>query len=219
MRPGFTSSRLLSGQRPPSGLHYGKERGYEVNRRQQGFTLIELLVVISIISILASLLLPALGKAKEQGVGIYCVNNLRQIGMGMQMYGDDNGDHLPVSSANIGIPGAGAWNSGPIPWTVALFQRGVKRWRATAGPAKEVFFSQVHDPGRLCASDFSHMKSLDVTIGGQPFDHLVYHFVLTYSNWESITFCLSESFESSAKGCKMRCGNWAGCRNDTARIA
>jgi hypothetical protein len=80
------------------------------------------------------------------------------------------------------------------------FQRGVKRWRATAGPAKEVFFSQVHHPGRLCASDFSHMKSLAVTIGGQSFDHLVYHFVLTYSNWESVTVCFSESFESLSEG-------------------
>ena len=80
------------------------------------------------------------------------------------------------------------------------FQRGVKRWRATAGPAKEVFFSQVHHPGRLCASDFTHMKSLAVTIGGQPFEHLVYHWVLTYSNWESITICFSESFESLSEG-------------------
>ena len=80
------------------------------------------------------------------------------------------------------------------------FQRGVKRWRAMAGPAKEVFFSQVHHPGRLCASDFSHMSSLAVTIGGLPFDHLVYHFVLTYSNWESITICFSESFESLSEG-------------------
>ena len=80
------------------------------------------------------------------------------------------------------------------------FQRGVKRWRATAGPAKEVFFSQMHHPGRLCASDFTHMKSLGVTIGGQPFDHLVYHWVLTYSNWESITICFSESFESLSEG-------------------
>ncbi len=80
------------------------------------------------------------------------------------------------------------------------FQRGVKRWRAMAGPAKEVFFSQVHHPGRLCASDFSHMKSLAVTIGGQSFDHLVYHFVLTYSNWESVTVCFSESFESLSEG-------------------
>ena len=80
------------------------------------------------------------------------------------------------------------------------FQRGVKRWRATAGPAKEVFFSQVHHPARLCASDFTHMKSLAVTIGGQSFDHLVYHWVLTYSNWESITICFSESFESLSEG-------------------
>src|SRR5262245_41257984 len=53
------------------------------------------------------------------------------------------------------------------------FQRGVKAWRATAGPAKEVFFSQVHEPGRLAASDFTHMTTLGVTIGGQPFEHLV----------------------------------------------
>jgi hypothetical protein len=80
------------------------------------------------------------------------------------------------------------------------FQRGVKCWRARAGPAKEVFFSQVHHPGRLGASDFTHMTSLGVTIGGQPFEHLVYHFVLTYSNWESVTICFSESFESLSEG-------------------
>jgi hypothetical protein len=80
------------------------------------------------------------------------------------------------------------------------FQRGVKRWRAMAGEAKEVFFSQAHHPGRLCASDFTHMTSLEVTIGGEAFDHLVYHFVLTYSNWESITICFSESFESLSEG-------------------
>ena len=44
------------------------------------------------------------------------------------------------------------------------------------------------------------MKSLDVTISGQPFDHLVYHFVLTYSNWESATICFSESFEALSEG-------------------
>jgi hypothetical protein len=76
----------------------------------------------------------------------------------------------------------------------------VKAWRATRGPAKEVFFSQVHHPGRLCASDFTHMTSLGVTIQGQPFEHMVYHFVLTYSNWESVTICFSESFESLSEG-------------------
>ena len=80
------------------------------------------------------------------------------------------------------------------------FQRGVKRWRATRGPQKEVFFSQVHQPGRLCASDFTFMNDLEVTIQGQPFDHLLYHFVLTYSNWEWATICFSESFESLSEG-------------------
>lgn len=79
-------------------------------------------------------------------------------------------------------------------------QRRVKIWRALEGPAKEVFFPQVHKPGELCQSDFTHMKTLGVTIEGQPFDHLVYHFVLTYSNWETGTICFSESFESLSEG-------------------
>ena len=80
------------------------------------------------------------------------------------------------------------------------FQRRVKTWRAVGGPAKEVFFAQVHTPGRLCASDFTHMTDLRVTINGRPFDHLIYHFVLTYSNWETGTVCFAESFESLADG-------------------
>ena len=80
------------------------------------------------------------------------------------------------------------------------FQRRVKRWRALEGSPKEVFFSQVHEPGRLCQSDFTWMSDLGITIAGQPFDHLVYHFVLTYSNWEHATVCFSESFESLSEG-------------------
>lgn len=79
-------------------------------------------------------------------------------------------------------------------------QRRVKVWRATQGPGREVYFSQVHHPGRLCASDFTHMNRLNVTIRGQRFEHMVYHFVLTYSNWESVTLCFSESFESLSEG-------------------
>jgi hypothetical protein len=51
-------------------------------------------------------------------------------------------------------------------------QRRVKTWRATEGPAREVYFPQVHTPGRLCESDFTHMTSLGVTIAGRPFEHL-----------------------------------------------
>lgn len=79
-------------------------------------------------------------------------------------------------------------------------QRRVKTWRAEQGPAKEVFFDQVHHPGRLCASDFTRCTDLGVTVGGQPYDHMIYHFVLTYSNWEAGTVCFSESYESLAEG-------------------
>jgi len=79
-------------------------------------------------------------------------------------------------------------------------QRRVKIWRALEGPPKEVFFPQKHHPGELCQSDFTHMGSLGVTIQRQPFDHLIYHFVLTYSNWETGTICFSESFESLSEG-------------------
>ena len=79
-------------------------------------------------------------------------------------------------------------------------QRRVKVWRATEGPAKEIYFPQIHHPGVLCESDFTHMGSLGITLAGQPFDHLLYHFVLTYSNWETGQVCFSESFESLSGG-------------------
>ena len=80
------------------------------------------------------------------------------------------------------------------------FQRRVKRWRALEGPGKEIFFAQVYRPGEWCASDFTHMGDLGVTIGGVPFAHLLYHFVLCWSNWERGTVCFSESYESLSLG-------------------
>jgi len=79
-------------------------------------------------------------------------------------------------------------------------QRRVKVWRALEGPAKEVFFPQKHYPGNLSQTDFTRLTSLEVTIGGEPFSHMLYHFVLTYSNWEAGMVCFSESFESLAEG-------------------
>ncbi|MGC4052844.1 MAG: IS21 family transposase [Paludibaculum sp.] len=79
-------------------------------------------------------------------------------------------------------------------------QRHIKRWRATEGPGREVFFAQRHVPGRLGQSDFTYMNELGITIGRQSFPHMLYHFVLTYSNWEDVTLCYSESFESLSEG-------------------
>jgi prepilin-type N-terminal cleavage/methylation domain-containing protein len=67
----------------------------KTSRRHSGFTLIELLVVISIIAILAALLLPVLGRAKEASRAIACLNNLRQLGLASSTYGMDNKGRLP----------------------------------------------------------------------------------------------------------------------------
>jgi transposase len=83
---------------------------------------------------------------------------------------------------------------------VRTLRRRIKYWRATEGPAREVFFAQEHRPGELCQSDFTHCRELGVTINGQAFPHLIYHFVLTYSNWETGTICYSETFESLSEG-------------------
>jgi len=79
-------------------------------------------------------------------------------------------------------------------------QRRIKQWRAIEGPSKEVFFEQNHYPGKLCASDFTDMNELNITINRQDFRHKLYHFVLTYSNWETGTVCFSESLESLSEG-------------------
>jgi len=79
-------------------------------------------------------------------------------------------------------------------------QRRIKAWKALYGPSKEIFFSQHYYPGQWACSDFTSMNKLNITIAQQPFEHLFYHFVLCYSNWQAGRICFSESFESLSLG-------------------
>ena len=79
-------------------------------------------------------------------------------------------------------------------------QRRIRDWRALAGPDREVYFEQEHPPGREAQMDFTHCDSLEVTMGGEQFDHMLFEFILSHSGWRYAQVTYSETFAALVSG-------------------
>ena len=90
-------------------------------------------------------------------------------------------------------------------------QRRMRDWRALNGPAKEVYFPQVHPPGREAQLDFTNAGKLAVTITGQDFPHLLFEFVLSFSGWRYVEIADSETFLALKQGLQGALWELGGC--------
>ena len=80
-------------------------------------------------------------------------------------------------------------------------QRRVREWKALHGPEPEVMFMLRHEPGVMGLSDFTKLKGMKITINGQPFEHLIYHYRLAYSGWQYAQITQGgESFVALSEG-------------------
>ena len=124
-------------------------------RHQPAFTLIELLVVIAIIAILASLLLPALSRAKSKASSVQCLSQMRQIGLATILYVDDSDGYLPRSSHSALAYGQLPWGYALVPYVLGKsFTRPDSRWT-------NLFSTLYHCPqDKRATTDWSYGKNV-----------------------------------------------------------
>ena len=133
--------------------------GYGPAAPRHGFTLVELLVVIAIIATLAGLLLPALSRGKTQAYNAACLNNLRQLGIAIRLYSDDNQERLP--SAEI-LPTQPIDPQNPLPRICDLLVSYVGRNAGTNTNSATVFKCPVDRTGRFAAEGSSYEWNADL---------------------------------------------------------
>ena len=99
-------------------------------------------------------------------------------------------------------------------------QRRVAHWRATEGPERELIFRQEHPPGLQALSDFTDGGGLGVTLGGEPFRHLLYHFWLAFSGWQYVkAICGGESFTALTEGVQEALWQLGGVPRNNAGVS
>src|SRR5438128_2498242 len=134
-----------------------------MNPRRRGFTLIELLVVVAIIALLASMLLPALAKAKQRAWTTKCLCNVRQIGTASVMYSNENNEALPRSSHD-----GASWVG-----TLQPYAGGTNLWRCPRDPSTNRIYSYALNdfllPPVLGMDGKDYSKTTSIPVGSETF--------------------------------------------------